>query len=443
MSASSDFKTLFQQASLKEIYYNSVRFSGAPGIDGINSKKFETRINEQINIINYKVLNGTYHFSLYKEKLLIKSSDKKPRVISISTIRDKLTLKALSKILTNSFNDCGRSVHKIINDIASNISSNQYDGFLRLDIKDFYPSVSHHFLKSSLSSKIKKQEIINLLFDAVTQITVPKSKNHKLNARSPKGIPLGLPISNILANIYMIGIDKKYLKKNTIKYYRYVDDILILCKHNQIDRIKKSIDKDLKKIDLDAYSEKDEKYSSGKINSGIEYLGYTFTNNKISIRKRSIEKQRELIINALTHSHYSNNKDIALLEWTLNIRITGGILNNNKYGWLFFFSQTNDLQLLASLDHFIKKQLIRFGLDIKNIKIKTYLRSHNEITKNLKNTTYVPNFDLYGVSEKRTLLSRIFKINTNTLNDIEVDSIFNRKIFQTIKQLEKDIGRIS
>ena len=140
---------------------------------------------------------------------------------------------------------------------------------------------------------------------------------------------------------------------------------------------------------------------------------------------------------------YSEKHDQKLLCWTLNTRITGCIFNETKYGWMFFFSQINDLQLLSSLDHFVKKQLIRFGLNPKVTKVKRFTRAYHEITKNLKNTKYIPNFDEIKLREKREILFDIFQIKAKRMSKYEIEYQFRRKIFRTVKDLERDLARTS
>ena len=95
MSASGFYRKFFTKKHLRELYFSSVRFRAAVGIDKINRRAFENNIDENIDIIYRKVRNGTYKFTPYREKLISRGSKKLPRIVSIPTIRDKLTLKAL------------------------------------------------------------------------------------------------------------------------------------------------------------------------------------------------------------------------------------------------------------------------------------------------------------------------------------------------------------
>ncbi len=189
------------------------------------------------------------------------------------------------------------------------------------------------------------------------------------------------------------------------------------------------------------HSDDPEKSTSCSTSDGFTYLGYVFQNGKITIRKISVEYLRESIIKLFTNYKYSESHELSLLKWSVDIRITGCVFNKTKYGWLFFFSQINDLQLLNSLDHFIKKMIARFGIEPANMAFKKFVRAYHEITKNLSHTKYIPNFDEYSVSDKRKILSDIFGLKTQILKSDDIEYQFNRRIYQTVRDLEKDLAR--
>lgn len=442
MSASSEFKSVFQVSTLEDIYFSSVKFNSAIGIDRVNTKAFEKDLKNHISVVRNKSLNGTYAFSQFREKLLSRGAKRFPRVISIPTIRDKLTLKALFEVLYSVYGAGSPFLHKIVNEVASAVSKGDYDGVLRLDVKDFYPSIRHDLLVAQLSKKIRKKEILHLITNSISQQTASKPTAGEKQYNTI-GIPQGLSISNVLANVYMQPIDRKYKKRTSIQYFRYVDDILILCNQKRTERIKDEIIGDCKDIGLKIHTDDPAKICTGKLCSGFSYLGYVFNDSLVTVRKKSLDNLRESIIKLLTNYKYSEKHDTKLLCWTLNTRITGCIFNETKYGWMFFFSQINDLQLLSSLDHFVKKQLARFGLNPKETKVKKFTRAYHEITKNLKNSQYIPNFDLITLKEKREILRDIFGMKAKRMKGYEIKYQFKRKIFRTVKDLERDLARPS
>ena len=442
MSASSAFKIIFTKKYIEELYFSSVRYRPAVGIDRINMKTFERQLKDNIDIIYRKSRNGTYNFSQFREKLLSRGPSKYPRVISIPTIRDKLTLKALFEVMNIVYGNETPFLHKIINEVSLSVNEGLYDGVLRLDVKDFYPSIQHDILFNQINKRVKKKEILHLLKDAISQTTVAKATGGKKSYQI-KCVPQGLSISNVLANIYMSPIDYKYSKKSSYKYYRYVDDILILCDCDATNSLRDAITKDCKILGLELHRDDPEKALSCNLSEGFSYLGYVFKNSHISVRKKSVDNLRESIINIFTNYKYSKHHDLALLQWAINIRITGCIFNDTKYGWLFFFSQINDEGLLHSLDHFIKTQLLRFGIDSRKIHIKKFVRAFYEIRKNLKNSKYIPNFDLISIKDKRKILRNVFGLKIRLMSRTDIEYQFNKRIYRTIKDLEKDLARIS
>ncbi len=444
MSASKYLKKFYSYDNLKNYYYKSIRYNSAIGIDRINTHLFEKLLDDNIEIIIRKVFGGTYNFSQYRQKLISRGEDRFPRVISIPTIRDKLTLKALHEILKNVFLDISTSLHKTVHNVSSLYKLKKYSGFIRLDIKNFYPSIDHDILESNIRRKIRKKEILELIHNCLSKKTVSKpSKENSL--KNYCGVPQGLSISNILANIYLQNIDKKYKEISNFSYNRYVDDILILCQYNDIDPIKNELICDFKSIKLFVYDFEEEKTKSlyGNVSDGFTYLGYTFQDFNVSVREESLDKIREMIIKLLTRYKYSEENDTKYLKWALNLRITGFIYDNTRYGWLFYFSQIDKINILHSLDHFVKKQFKRFNVNYTSLQIKKFVRTYREIKYNLDNTNYIPNFDNFSVSEKRIILTDIFDFKIKLMETAKIEFEFDKRIHKLIKEVEKDLARPS
>jgi RNA-directed DNA polymerase len=441
MSASKYFSQYFTKKKLLEIYDDDIQYKSARGVDRISNRIFKERVEENIDIIYRKAHNGSYQFSQYREKLLLRGAKRNPRVISIPTIRDKITQKAITKILDLLFRAQTPFLHGIINEVITTYRSGLYQNVLRLDVKNFYPSIQHDFLMDKVGKKIRKKELLHLIRNAISQRTVA-IPNKKDKGKNDIGVPQGLSISNILANIYLLEMDDKYSRVSTIRYFRYVDDILIFCQQNDVDRIGTEITDDCLKLGLELHPMGNPlKSSVTDITDGFTYLGYDFTSSNITVRKKTVDRFRESLIKILTNYKYSETKDLEFLKWAINLRITGCVFNESKYGWVFFFSQIDDLSLLGKLDYFVKKQMKRF--DITEFKPKTFLRTYHETTKNLSNTTYIPNFDGLSVAEKHKMLVDIFKYEHPLMTQQEIEYQFRRRIYKTVKELERDISRDS
>lgn len=126
-----------------------------------------------------------------------------------------------------------------------------------------------------------------------------KSKRLLQTNKESKGIPQGSALSGLLSNIYMINFDKQvkeYIENMQGKYYRYCDDIIIITKLGDVDKVDNFITnnfvKDLETVEIN--KDKTEKFHfyNGKIlgNKFLQYLGFIFDGQNIYLRSSSISR---------------------------------------------------------------------------------------------------------------------------------------------------------
>lgn len=251
----------------------------------------------------------------------------------------------------------------------------------------------------------------------LTQVTISKGRRaDKNNNLEVKGVAQGLSISNILASIYLNDLDVKYLEKDNLSYFRYVDDILILCNKKDIEIIKSSICMSAEELILEIHEFKDgsDKSTSGVIHKDeFQFLGFKFYDKTLSVREQSVDKLRDRIIGVFYKNIDSSDKD---LYRELNLKISGCIYDNKEYGWMQFFRHIDDQTLLYSLDSFVKNQFKRFnrkykGSELKNF-TKTYFLLKNYDVDKLDGNTYIPKFGTKISNEMKILIE-------NMLDDIE------------------------
>ncbi|WP_444684582.1 reverse transcriptase domain-containing protein [Alkalicoccus luteus] len=445
MQAYKLFRILFSLNQIKNFYKTSNRIKPSTGIDGVNETSFSRDIDLYSEIINRKVVNGTYGFTPYKEKLISKGRDKYPRVISVPTLRDKLTLALLHQLLSKVFDDNLNKeiVHTVISNLKKELNKDSFDYFIKIDIEKFYDNIPHDKLISKLKNKIRKKEILHLIKQAIITPTIANGNNkQKPYSKNERGVPQGLSISNTLANVYMSDLDNKYQSDSSLKYFRYVDDILILCDSSKGIETEINIINDLNNKGLSVNQEKNK---CGHLVNDFTFLGYQFRTRKAEVQEHNIHKIEASIIEVFTKYKYSQFKRRSEFIWTLNLKITGGIIDEKKYGWVFFYSQIDRLEVLYHLDKFLQKMMKRF--DINNIQessIKSFARTFHEVYFNKANTKYIPNFDLFSEDQKRIFLNEVVKFkNVKYLSADEVNEKFKRHVFHAVKKLDKDIQHFS
>jgi len=160
----------------------------------------------------------------------------------------------------------------------------------------------------------------NQFFRKIENKDKSKFPNRKINI----GIPQGLPISAVLANIYLLEFDNEILDFITEKhngfYRRYSDDILVVCSKESISEIetfsyelierckifkninfnKNQYQKRLTCFSLD--SQDNEKFSS------LTYLGFEFKGYHVGIKSPNLAKYYRKLISSVKRKANRANK---------------------------------------------------------------------------------------------------------------------------------------
>lgn len=448
----------FEIDYLKELFQKRIKRSKSKGIDKISVDVFENDLEENLNLIIEKLKKESYRFSPYLELLKLKGRNKIPRVISIPTVRDKVVLLILKEILHDAFEtSVNRKLpNSYIREIKKFLKHNKEEKFyLKLDLEKFYDTLNHEIIMSKLREKNLPESILNIIYLAITNITVPQNskKNQYENYKTDIGVPQGLSISNILAQIYLIDFDD-IISKRKYFYQRYVDDILLI---NSVEfsefRVKNFI-KELNNLKLKVNTSKTEQNSLDKV--PFNFLSYSISENKISVAQKNVEVYLRRIAAKMTwfktcykikerRPEYIKD-DVEKLKLVfveeLNDMITGLISNNKSYGWLFYFSEITDLDLLFKIDKIISnffKGLEAFQNE-KPKNLKKLVRAYYAITS--KNISYISNYDnINTIRKKRDFLVFRGQISSvKNYTDEEIESHFLRYQERQIKKNEQDIG---
>ncbi|MER9825125.1 RNA-directed DNA polymerase [Mesorhizobium sp. M0115] len=437
MSPSELFKREFSVDRLKAIFYERILQSATAGKDGINPTEFEKTIDVEVARMAVRAWEDKYDFTAFKQKLVLKGAGKIPREISIATVRDRLALRALTNVLMEIFKDRKPSApHYYVGEIAEFIKplTDEYS-FIQLDIKDFYPSILHESLLSRLRQRIRSRAILNLVLKAIRTPT----GNRVGDGVNTRGVPQGLSVSNILSSIYMTKFDQ--MAQSRFTYFRYVDDIVVICKSVEAKRKFKSIYNSLEKIGLSSHElVEGSKTKIVPVSKGIEYLGYKIKPGAISVRSSSYRRMIDNIISVITLAKYSANNNKIFSR--LNIKISGCIFNGKRMGWMFFFSLTDDVSQLKRLDAFVSREWSALGLD-KYGKPKKFVKAYYEIRFNMNSTKYIPKFDDYTNEQKIKLIADMDFFGDDSVVRSWTQERINKRFLQIVKkevaELEKDV----
>lgn len=179
----------------------------------------------------------------------------------------------------------------------------------------FQECKNHIICQNVIGYKKRRVKRLSYLRDKGTVAFCDKSDIHHLRdfhliqtrkKTDVQGIPQGLPISAVLANVYMFDFDKK-IKEEICKtggiYRRYSDDIIIVCPINEGTKWKEYVCSEIKKLKLTIEPHKtnlfsfiplhDKNVCSHEIvgeKKKLEYLGFSFDGNRILLKDAGLGK---------------------------------------------------------------------------------------------------------------------------------------------------------
>ncbi len=365
--------------------------SGArtPGVDGINKRKMEERLDLELETIHHELLTGSYS-PLPARRVYIPKANGKLRPLGIPCLRDRIVqramLMAMEPIWESDFHPVSygfrpaRSVHHAIRTVKmqlqdGNEQTNATAGrwVIEGDLASYFDTVHHRLLMKAVRKRISDQRFLSLLWKIIKAGCVDR----KLFRSSSEGVPQGGVISPLLSNIMLHEFDqwmeRKYLSKKVrkdrwawnfgilnqrpitirenrkwkpaISYCRYADDFVVVVKGTkahaeEVREACREFLEDKLKLTLNM-----EKTHITHVNDGFVFLGHRI------IRKRGPrgrmrpvttipwEKHRrftEKVVKQLSGNYGANAVDI--IE----------SLNRQIAGWANFYQYTDHTATIFS-----------------------------------------------------------------------------------------------
>ena len=235
----------------------------------------------------------TYETRKCKPKEIYDGISRKKRYIYVPTVRETVVQHALVQVLNKylakgmyehtyaAIN--GRGAHEAKKQICKWIKRypKKVKYFLKMDIKQYFPSVSQDILFEMVSRQVKDEKVVSLFM--------------KITGACDRGTPLGYYISQWTANYYLMHLDH-FIKDNFDCFYiRWMDDMVVFCSNKKkLHKIKDSIAdylscnlalklKENWKIARFCHHEnKNEKKCKGEF---LDYMGFRFYRNRVTLRE--------------------------------------------------------------------------------------------------------------------------------------------------------------
>ena len=224
-----NYSAVFEKEKLLEIALKMQKAHFKPGYDNMSAQGAETWIE-----INYENLLAQLKEGKYKPQPLmgfsVTKSNGKFRQLVKPCALDMIIQKAMYGFLTEltepMFSEHihgylqNRGVTTAVREFCESAAKHPY--VLKIDPSDFFGSIDYSVLESCLISLGFTKKFTGLIMRFAT---APVIEDGKL-LRRDCGIPQGVPISPVLANLYLLPLDH-LLEDRGCDFVRYADDAVV------------------------------------------------------------------------------------------------------------------------------------------------------------------------------------------------------------------------
>ena len=200
---------------------------GAPGADGMKVERLRSYLMTHWPDIREQLLAGKYMPLPVRRAKIPKSTGGK-RKLGIPTALDRLIQQALLQVLQpvwdSRFSEAsfgfrpGRSAHQAVARAQKYLKAG-YSWVVDIDLEKFFDRVDHDKLMGKVSKRITDPRVLCLIRSYLKAGVMEDGALHE----TVEGTPQGGPLSPLLANLLLDGLDRE-LADRRHRFVRYADD---------------------------------------------------------------------------------------------------------------------------------------------------------------------------------------------------------------------------
>lgn len=224
---------------LKEAYMR-LRKDASPGIDGETWRTYGEDLDARLLDLQRRVHSGGYHPQPVR-RVYIPKADGKLRPLGIPALEDKIVQQAARMLMEPIYEQSefvgfsygfrpGRSQHGALDALAVAITNKKVSWVLDADIRAFFDTIDHAWMRKFIEHRIGDQRFVRLLLKWLNAGVMEEGKLHE----SAQGTPQGGVVSPLLANVYLhYALDlwvQQWRKKHArgeVYCVRYADDFVM------------------------------------------------------------------------------------------------------------------------------------------------------------------------------------------------------------------------
>lgn len=302
--------------------YSELKRNAATGVDGVTWQEYGEGLEGRITDLHDRVQSGRYRAKPSK-RVWIPKPDGRQRPIGIAALEDKIVQQAVVWVLSPIYEveflgySYGfrpeRSQHNALDAIWVGITQRKVNWVLDADIKGFFDTIKHAWLKKFLECRIADPRIIRLIQKWLRAGVSEEGEWSKTEV----GTPQGSVISPLLSNIYLhyvldqwVSEWRKSKASGEVIIVRYADDFVMGFQYRrEAEGFLEEMKKRFAEYGLEIHSEKTRLIEFGRFAEAnraergegkpetFDFLGFTHIcsrtrrDNRFTIRRQTIAKR--------------------------------------------------------------------------------------------------------------------------------------------------------
>ena len=324
---------------------------GASGVDGMKVDELLSFLKNNGKQLKQQIMEGKYKPNPVRRVEIPKETKGEFRKLGVPTVVDRVFQQAITQVLSpiyekqfseNSygFRPC-RSAHDALKQCQTNVNDG-YVYVVDMDLEKFFDTVCQSKLIEVLSRTIKDGRVISLIHKYLNAGVISRGVFEKTEV----GMPQGGPLSPLLSNIMLNGLDKELMHRGH-RFVRYADDCMIFCKSRK--SAERTLENIIPFIEGKLFLKVNRSKTSVEHISRVKYLGYSFYRYRgkcrFRVHPKSIVKMKNKI-RELTNRSNGWGNEYRALKLTQYIR-----------GWVNYFGMADMKKLLQTTDEWLRHKI--------------------------------------------------------------------------------------
>lgn len=340
------FENLCSVPALQQGFAEVKRNKGAPGIDGISIKSFESNLLEELSQLKTELESWSYKPQPAR-RVEIPKPNGGVRLLGIPCVRDRVVHATIKQLLEPIFDPKfsprsygfrpGRNQRQAVESCRKLVESGK-PFVVDIDLSKFFDRINHDRLIHRLGIEVKDKRILRLIGTILRSGVNVDGKVRPTR----EGAPQGSPLSPLLSNVVLDELDKE-LESRQLSFCRFADDCNIFVKSRKAaERVMASVSKFIEsKLKLVVNQEK----SRVGMSHEVKFLGMTIVNATIAISRKAMNHAMTIVKELTPRGTHKT------LEQTVRE------INRWYVGWSNYFSMTYYPAQLQKIEAHIRRRL--------------------------------------------------------------------------------------